>query len=69
LDLKTAIIGKNDEGILQECMRADIAAVKEYEKVVDYPEYLFDSKGIIRKQLHRIQKTLNTIKKMKYIVD
>jgi uncharacterized protein (TIGR02284 family) len=69
LDLKTAIIGKNDEDILQECIRADIAAVNEYKKVIDHPEYLFDSRGIIRKQLHSLQKTLNTIKKMEDIVE
>jgi uncharacterized protein (TIGR02284 family) len=64
MDLKTAILGKNDEAILEECIKGDIAAADEYKKVLDHPEYLFDSKGIIRKQLNAIQETLDTIKKL-----
>jgi uncharacterized protein (TIGR02284 family) len=69
MDLKKAFTGKNDEAILQECIRGDIAALTEYEKVLNNPEYLFDSKGIIRKQLHSIQKTLDAIKKLEDISD
>jgi uncharacterized protein (TIGR02284 family) len=69
LDLKTAVVGKNDESILKECTRGDITAVNEYEKVLNDPEYLLDSKGMIRQQLHNIQISLKTIKKLKDIVD
>lgn len=69
MDFKTAIAGKDDEAVLEECIRGDKAAVSEYKEVLDNQNYLHESKDLIRYQLNGIQNTLDTIKKLENIVD
>ncbi|MGJ8685354.1 MAG: ferritin-like domain-containing protein [Nonlabens sp.] len=69
MDFKTAFTGKNEEAILEECIRGDEAAVKEYQEVLENQDYLHEFKDVVRFQLNGIQSTLDTIKKLEDIVD
>ncbi len=69
MDFKTAIVGKDDEAILEECIRGDEAAVSEYQDILDNQNYLHETKDVLRYQLDGIQNTLNTIKKLEDIID
>ena len=69
MDFKTAIVGKDDEAILEECIRGDKAAVSEYKEVLENENYLHETKDVVRYQLNGIQNTLDTIKKLEDIVD
>jgi uncharacterized protein (TIGR02284 family) len=69
MDFKTAITGKDDEAVLEECIRGDKAAVDEYQSVLNNQNYLHESKDLVRYQLNGIQNTLDTIKKLEDIVD
>ena len=35
MDIKSAIVGKSDESVLEECIRGDKAAVEEYKSVLE----------------------------------
>lgn len=69
MDFKTVFTGKNDQAILEECIRGDKAAVEEYQTVLDNQNYLHESKNIVRQQLSNIQNTLHTIKKLDDIME
>ncbi|EAS19395.1 PA2169 family four-helix-bundle protein [Nonlabens mediterrranea] len=69
MDFKTAFTGKNEEAILEECIRGDKAAVSEYKDVLENQEYLHEYKDVVRNQLNGIENTLNTIQKLEDIVD
>jgi uncharacterized protein (TIGR02284 family) len=69
MDIKTAIVGKDDEAVLEECIRGDKAAVEEYKEVLNNQEYLHGAADVVRNQLNGILNTLDTIKKLEDIVD
>ncbi|MEP6429378.1 MAG: PA2169 family four-helix-bundle protein [Nonlabens ulvanivorans] len=69
MDFKTAFTGKNDEAILEECIRGDKAAVQEYKDVLENQDYLHEYKDVVRNQLSGIENTLQTKKGLEDIVD
>tara|TARA_R110002012_G_scaffold287005_1_gene478990 strand:+ start:1122 stop:1598 length:477 start_codon:yes stop_codon:yes gene_type:complete len=69
MDFKTAFTGKNEEAILEECIRGDKAAVNEYKDVLENQDYLHEYKDVVRNQLNGIENTLNTIQRLEDIVD
>lgn len=63
IDIKTAIIGEDDESILAECIRGERASVEEYKEFLEnYPTANQEISTTIKKQLDTIQESLEDIK-------
>ncbi|MDT0641789.1 PA2169 family four-helix-bundle protein [Zunongwangia sp. F363] len=64
IGFKTAFAGKNDEEVLEECIRGEKTILEEYEdgfKYVNFPPAVGE---ILRYQMREIQKTLDEIKSL-----
>jgi len=62
IDVKTAFTGKDDEAILEECIRGDKASIDEYEdrmKNNDFPENIG---SVLNQQLSDIKHTVSNVK-------
>ncbi|MDT0295032.1 PA2169 family four-helix-bundle protein [Mesonia ostreae] len=62
IDVKTAFTGKDDEAILEECIRGDKASIEEYEGKMKTNDFPADISKVLDKQLMDIQQTLSTVK-------
>jgi uncharacterized protein (TIGR02284 family) len=64
IDLKSAVTGDSDHGILEEAERGEDAAVKNYRDALakNLPA---DIEAIVSRQMHEIQQTHNTVKAMR----
>jgi len=64
IDLKSAVTGDSDHGILEEAERGEDAAVKNYRDALakNLPA---DIEAIVSRQMHKIQQTHNTVKAMR----
>ncbi len=69
IDFKTAFTGKDDEAVLEECIRGDKTAVEEYEEVLKDTTLLEPTRQTVQLQLNGIKNTLDTIKSLEDIVD
>ena len=69
IDFKTAFTGKDDEAVLEECIRGDKTAVEEYEEALKQAEFLRPVRQIVEYQLNGVKNTLDTIKSLEDIVD
>lgn len=69
MDFKKVLSSKDDHLVLEECIRGDKAAVKEYQEVLDSKYYLDEFKALVSQQMGGIEKTLRTIKKLEDITD
>ncbi|MGB3591431.1 MAG: PA2169 family four-helix-bundle protein [Nonlabens sp.] len=69
MDFKTAITGKSDEAVLEECIRGDKNAVAEYEEVLMDASFPEETRRTVQYQLNGIKNTLDTIKRLEDIVD
>ncbi len=64
MDVKSFFSGNEDEAMLEEAIRGDKAAVKEYEEVLEDNVLPVAIDTLIRDQKARIQSDLNTIKSL-----
>lgn len=64
MDIKTFFSGNEDEAMMEEAIRGEKAAVKEYEEVLESEVLPLPIEVLIREQKLRIQKDLNTIKSL-----
>ncbi len=69
IDFKTAFTGKDDESILEECIRGDKTAVSEYQEVLGDSAFSEGTRKTVQLQLNGIQNTLDTIKRLEDIAD
>ncbi len=69
MDFKTAITGKSDEAVLEECIRGDKTAVQEYEEVLMDTSLPEATRKVVQYQLNGIKNTLDTVKKLEDIAD
>ncbi|HET8735451.1 MAG TPA: PA2169 family four-helix-bundle protein [Pricia sp.] len=63
MDVKS-LFGNNDKSMLQEAIRGDKAAVKEYEEVLEHEALPMRIATIIREQQVKIRTDLNNIKSL-----
>jgi uncharacterized protein (TIGR02284 family) len=63
MDVK-ALFGNNDKSMLQEAIRGDKAAVKEYEEVLEDEALPMEVATIVREQQMKIRTDLNNIKSL-----
>jgi uncharacterized protein (TIGR02284 family) len=64
MDIKSFFSGNSDESMLEECIRGDTAAAKEYEEILENEDLPMTIATIIRDQNMRIQADLNKIKSL-----
>ena len=69
IDFKTALTGKSDESILEECIRGDKTAVEEYKEVLENNAFSDATRNQVQYQLNGIQNTLDTVRRLEDIVD
>ncbi|MDQ7918051.1 PA2169 family four-helix-bundle protein [Mesonia sp. MT50] len=62
IDVKNAFTGKDDDGILEECIRGDKASVDEYEEKMKNNDFPQNITSVLDKQLVEIQQTLSKVK-------
>lgn len=69
IDVKTAFTGKDDEAVLEECIRGEKASVDEYEdklKKNNFPPHITQ---LLDRQLGEIRTTLSEVKSLEDLAD
>ena len=64
INLKTAIVGKNQYQILAECEAGEDSAVSEYKKALE-TELPADVAALVRDQYREVQATHNAVKRLR----
>ncbi|QYA26481.1 PA2169 family four-helix-bundle protein [Gramella sp. MT6] len=69
IDFKSSVTRKNDESILEECIRGEKASLKEYEEKLKKNILNPTVKEMLEEHRDKIQKTLKQIKILEDLVD
>lgn len=64
IDVKNAFTGKDDDGILEECIRGDKASADEYEEKLKKNDFPANIETVLDKQLMDIKETLSKVKSL-----
>lgn len=64
MDIKAMINSDNNESILEECVRGEEAALKNYREVLETPELPDSTKAILHDHLGKIEESLYQIKEL-----
>jgi len=64
VDIKSAIMGKDDEAILNECERGEDVAVKSYRNALEKPLPL-DVKAVVERQFQGVLQNHDVVKKLR----
>ena len=69
MDIKTTVVGNEDEGILEECIRGEKASAKEYEEMLQKYNFPPQISSVLQKQSSEIHQTLSQVKRLEDLVD
>ncbi|TBW29177.1 PA2169 family four-helix-bundle protein [Gramella sp. KN1008] len=69
MDFRTAITKKEDEALLEECLRGEKVSLKEYERVIEKNILSPRIKTLLETQRDHIKKTISEIKRLEQIAD
>ncbi|MFC7357535.1 PA2169 family four-helix-bundle protein [Jejudonia soesokkakensis] len=69
IDIKTAFTGKDDEAVLEECIRGEKASVEEYEERLQNNNFPPEVSNVLNNQLTEIKSTLSKVKTLEDIAD
>ncbi len=69
IDIKTAFTGKDDEAVLEECIRGEKASVEEYEEKLEKNNFPPQITQVLDRQLQEIRTTLNEVKSLEDLAD
>lgn len=69
MDFRTAITKKDDEALLEECLRGEKASLKEYEKDIEKKFLPTRIKLMLEKQRDYIKETISEIRRLEQIAD
>lgn len=69
MDLKSKFSSDDEEAILEEAIRGEKAAVKNYNEVIDNHDFPPSTENLLIKQRNAIERTLNEVKKLEDIAD
>lgn len=69
MDIKTTFIKDDDEAVLEECLRAEKAALKEYEHKLEKTKFSPATTEMLKDHYDRMRSTVNEIKRLKDLVD
>lgn len=69
MDFRTAITKKDDEALLEECLRGEKASLKEYDKEIQQNILSPKIKGMLEAHRDHIKETISEIKRLEQIAD
>ena len=69
MDFRTAITKKDDEAILEECLRGEKASLKEYEKVIEKNILSPRIKTMLETHRDQIRETISEIERLEDSMD
>jgi uncharacterized protein (TIGR02284 family) len=69
IDIKTAFTGKDDEAVLEECIRGEKASVEEYEDRLKENNFPPQVSSVLNNQLTEIKSTLSKVRTLEDIAD
>lgn len=64
MDIKTALSSDKEEAVLEECIRGDKNALKEYRDVLEERDVPDNVKTTVRKQLDQIESSLRELERL-----
>lgn len=64
MDLKAAFSSNDDEAMLEECIRGEKAAIKEYKEVLSDTSLPANVSAILRDQMMRIEEALHRVEEL-----
>jgi len=69
IDIKTAFTGKDDEAVLEECIRGEKASVEEYEEKLEKNNFPPKITQVLDRQLQEIRTTLTEVRSLEDLAD
>lgn len=69
MDIKTTFTKDDDEAVLEECLRAEKAALKEYENKLEKTTFSPVTTEMLKDHYNRIRSSVNEIKRLEDLVD
>lgn len=69
MDIKTAVVGNEDEAVLEECIRGEKASAKEYEEKLQKYNFPAQVSNVLQKQSSEIHQTLSRVKRLEDLAD
>lgn len=67
MDVKKFITTRDNEAILEECIRGEKASIKEYEKTLAEQSFLPRTKGLLTRQLNDIRSSLKEVEELEEV--
>lgn len=64
MDIKTALSSDKEEAVLEECIRGDKNALKEYRDVLEETEVPNNVKTTVRHQMEKIESSLRELERL-----
>ncbi|PVW16382.1 ferritin-like domain-containing protein [Marixanthomonas spongiae] len=69
IDVKTAFTGKDDEAVLEECIRGEKASLEEYEETLKENRFPPNLESILTSQLSEIKSTVAKVKNLEDLAE
>ena len=69
IDVKTAFTGKDDEAVLEECLRGEKASVEEYKERLQKNNFPPQVQTVLNNQLSSIKNSVAKVKTLENIAD
>jgi len=69
IDIKTAFTGKDDEAVLEECIRGEKASVEEYEDKLKNNHFPVQTTELLDRHLVEIRATLSEVRSLEDLAD
>lgn len=69
IDIKSAVVGNEDEAVLEECIRGEKASAEEYEEKLQNYNFPPQISNVLQKQSSEIHQTLSRVKRLEDLAD
>ena len=69
IDIKTAVVGNEDEAVLEECIRGEKASADEYQEKLQKYNFPPQVTNVLQKQSSEIHQTLSRVKRLEDLAD
>lgn len=69
IDIKSTVVGNEDEAVLEECIRGEKASAEEYEDKLNKFTFPTQISNILQKQSKEIHQTLSQVKRLEDLAD
>lgn len=69
MNIKTAVVGNEDEAVLEECIRGEKASVDEYNEKLQNSNFPPQISSMLQKQASEINQTLSKVKRLEDLTE